>query len=404
MKKQEWLPSAVVYQVLIDRFARGSEQGGGLSLENEQHPRFCGGNLQGVAEKIPYLVDLGVNTIWLSPFNTSPDDPAAYHGYHVKDLRSVDPRFGGLEGLESLLRIAKSKGIRVIMDLVLNHVHRDHLWFQQALRNQEGKRDWFYWQSNGDYLKFLDYGDLPKLNLDHPEPRHEVIEIAKFWLDKGIDGFRLDHAIGPSIGFWEEFGRALRNHKPEVALVAEVYFFGIKRPNLPTLNLPDRRLYFMAQQLGLDVFEGTMREYAELFDGLLDFYFQNLLKTHIGRRTPPTSRTLIQEMLDQHYCRFPADCSLLSFLDNHDMNRFLFEAGGNLDRLKMAAEIQFSQASPPVIYYGTEAALDQTGPIRGDYGDLKTRRFMPWQHPEPEIFEFYQRAIISWKRRGADRG
>ena len=399
MKNPEWLRTAVTYQVLIDRFFRGRQQGQEGDTASEEAPVFCGGNLHGVAEKLDYLVDLGVNAIWLSPFTQGPSEPTAYHGYHATDLLTVDPRFGGLEGLRILVEAARSRGIRLIMDFVANHVHREHPWFQKALANDPRYRPWFCWQPNGDYLKFLDVAELPKLNLDNRETRDEVINAAKHWLDQGIDGLRLDHALGPSLDFWLEFRRALKRHKPEVALIGEVYFRGVKRGHLATIRVPNKRLYFLAQQVGFDVSAGTMREYVDVFDGLLDFEFQNLLKIHVARKKHPTPEYEIQEMLDRHYASFPGDCALLSFLDNHDMNRFLFEARGDKARLSKAVEIQFAQSSPPVIYYGTEAGLGQNGPVRGDYGDLRARRLMAWEHQDRELLELYQKAISEWKRR-----
>jgi glycosidase len=88
---------------------------------------------------------------------------------------------------------------------------------------------------------------------------------------------------------------------------------------------------------------------------------------------------------------------LLSFLDNHDLNRFLFEARGDPGRLRQAAEVQFAQARPPVIYYGTEMGMNQTGPVAGDHGDLQARRLMPWEQPNRALFQTYQRLIGRWK-------
>ena len=394
MQNTNWLSKAVIYHIFIDRFF----QGGAHARRNsppDHKPVFCGGNLQGIAEKMDYLQDLGINAIWLSPFTKT----TAYHGYHVTDFYRVEEHFGGERGFATLRKAAKAAGIRLIMDFVPNHVHDTHPWFLEAKKNQRSRyRKWFYWQRNGDYLKFLDVGELPKLNLDHPPARAEIIKIAKYWMDQGIDGFRLDHALGPSLDFWGEFRRQLKQQNEEVALFAEVLFLGFQRQFLATILLPDKRLYYMADQLGFDVLGSTMREYSPMFDGLLDFHFQRLCKKLIARGKKKSPDTQIQEMLDEHYERFPDDCSLLSFLDNHDMNRFLFEAGRDKTKLKRAIELQFKQKSPPIIYYGNEVGMSQSGPVWGHYGDLQARRMMPWQGQDHAIRQIYKRAIQKWKR------
>jgi cyclomaltodextrinase len=389
-----WLNEAVIYHILIDRFFRGGKGGHQQDGVDEGKPVFCGGNLQGIAEKLDYLLELGVNTIWLSPFNPT----TAYHGYHLTDYFNVEKRFGGEDGFQKLVEAARSHHLRLIMDFVPNHVHVDHSWFTEARGNKKSRyRDWFYWRKNGDYLKYLDVMELPKLNLDHPEARDQMIRVAKHWLDRGIDGFRLDHALGPSISFWKEFRRAVKRHKADAVLIGEVAFWGIQRPNLATLRIPNKHFHFRAQLLGFDVLQATMREYAGVFDGLLDFYFQKVLElvAKSERRIPAS---LIQNMLDLHYAGFPAGCRLLSFLDNHDMDRFLFEAGSNRARLQQAAEIQFAQSSPPIIYYGTEAGMSQTNRINGDHGDLAARRMMSWDRRDSALFKMYQRLIREWKK------
>lgn len=399
MSNSEWLGKSVIYQVFIDRFFRAGRGAfrGKTPAEEQTPPAFCGGNLQGVAAKMDYLSELGVDALWLTPFHPT----AAYHGYHVTDFHNVAVQFGGLAGFKTLVNAAKSRGIRLIMDFVANHVHETHPWFVEAKRHQRSPyRDWFYWLRHGDYLKFLNYKELPKLNLDHPAARDEMIGAAKHWLDQGIDGFRLDHALGPSMEFWREFRRQIKQHSRSCALIGEVWLQGINGQMLPTLSLPQKRFYCMACEGGFDMQEEAMREYAEVFDGLLDFQFQKILKTFVARAKWPVASAKIQNLLDRHYAGFPLQCQLLSFLDNHDMNRFLFEAGGDKTRLRKAVEMQFAQKQPPVIYYGDEIGMNQPASIHEQsYGDRHARCMMEWQQPDHAIFSWYKCQIRKWKAR-----
>jgi cyclomaltodextrinase len=397
----DWLRRAVIYQVLIDRFARAGGWGRLGERPREEQPVFCGGNLQGVAEKLGYLSDLGINTIWMSPFNLT----TAYHGYHITDFLKVEPRFGGGRALGKLVNASEAHGIRLIMDFVPNHVHETHPFFMEARRNKRSRyRDWFYWRKSGAYRTYLSVRELPKLNLEHPDARAHVIGAANHWLDQGISGLRLDHALGPSMGFWQEFRRAIKSRRPETALIGEVAFWGIERRDLATLQLPGKRFYFAAHELGFDVLDATMREYARVFDGLLDFHFQRVMKRLVANTRERLPQRAIQRMLDEHYASYPDGCCLLSFLDNHDMNRFLFEAGGDRRRLLRAAKIQFAQRSTPVIYYGTEAGMGQSAAISGDHGDLQARRLMRWQAGQGHLWHTYRRLIRKWKQPGTAHG
>ena len=394
MSAPEWIWQAVIYQVFIDRFCRpGGWERRGRKPDADQ-PEFCGGNLEGIRERLDYIAELGANTIWLSPFNRT----AAYHGYHIADFFGVDPRFGGERALAALVRDARARGIRLIMDFVPNHVHVSHPFFQAALKDRRSRyRRWFYFNRRGGYLRYLDFDELPKLNLDHPEARVHLMAAAKHWLDRGIDGLRLDHALGPSMHFWRAFRETIKAQHPQAALIGEVCYWGVERRHLATLRLPHKQFYFAAQELGFDVLDAILREYAEVLDGLLDFQFQRILRRFVANSAHRLPTAQIRQMLEDHYAHFPRGCCLPSFLDNHDLNRFLFEAGGDEPKLRRALEIQFSQAQPPIIYYGTEAGMSQTSTVEGSHGDLRARQLMHWPARKGKLFQFYQELISERK-------
>lgn len=394
MKNPVWLRNAVIYNVFIDRFYRSRNSPLGKAKVKDEEPVFCGGDLSGVIEKLSYLEDLGINTIWLSPFTRT----ASYHGYHITDYFSVEERFGGNVALDKVLLAAKQRKMKVIMDFVPNHVHNTHPWFQSAKQSKTSPyRDWFYWKKNGDYLKFLNFQELPKLNLDNSACRREIIKAAKFWVAKGIDGFRLDHVLGASLNFWQEFRKEITSFKEDFPLIGEAYFWGIRREFLDTIQVPEKEHYLFAQQTGTDIYDGVMQEYVGVMDGLLDFQFQKLLKQHIARASSLPSKDRIQRILNQHYEAFRDDCSLISFLDNHDMNRFLYEAGDNKKKLIAAFEIQFSQACPAAIYNGTEMGMSQNIGIHGNHGDLQVRQMISWNTMDRSLVKKCKYLINKWK-------
>ncbi|MCL7459741.1 glycoside hydrolase family 13 protein [Micromonospora echinofusca] len=215
----DWWRSAVVYQVYVRSFA--DSNGDGV------------GDLQGIRERLPYLHDLGVDALWLTPFYTS---PMIDGGYDVADYRDVDPMFGTLADFDAMITDAHALGLRIIVDLVPNHTSSAHPWFQAALAAgpgsperarylfAEGKgengelppNDWESifggpaWTRIDDgqwYLHLFDPAQ-PDLNWRHPEVRAEFEGVLRFWLDRGVDGFRIDVAHGmikaeglPDVGF-----------------------------------------------------------------------------------------------------------------------------------------------------------------------------------------------------------
>jgi alpha-glucosidase len=205
----DWWRDAVIYQVYPRSFADGNGDGTG--------------DLPGVTGKLGYLKALGVDAIWLSPFYTS---PMADGGYDVTDYRDVDPRFGTLADFDELVAGAHEKGIKVIVDIVPNHTSSEHPWFKEALQGRGRERyifrdtpnDWESvfggpaWTQVADgqwYLHLFDPGQ-PDLNWENPTVRAEFLDILRFWMRRGVDGFRVDVAHGmikadglPDVGPYE---------------------------------------------------------------------------------------------------------------------------------------------------------------------------------------------------------
>lgn len=196
---KEWYKNAVVYQIWPRSFCDGN--GDGI------------GDLQGVLDKMDYLEDLGINCIWFSPLYPSPN---ADFGYDISDYKSINPEYGDLDLFKKVLDEAHSRGIRVIMDLVVNHTSDEHKWFIESQNPDSPYHDYYFWRKGKgkrppnnwlscfeggawEYNEKLDEYYLhvfakkqPDLNHDNPRVREEVKDIMRFWLDMGVDGFRED--------------------------------------------------------------------------------------------------------------------------------------------------------------------------------------------------------------------
>ena len=188
----EWWRDAVFYEIYVRSFA--DSDGDGL------------GDLPGIRSRLPYLKELGVDAIWLTPFYPSPD---ADHGYDVADYTDVDPRFGTIADFDALVHDAHGLGLRVIVDIVPNHTSREHPWFRERPEyyvwadeipnnwpSVFGGRAWTRDERRGRYYLHLFAPEQPDLDWHNPAVQKEFERILRFWLDRGVDGFRIDVAWG----------------------------------------------------------------------------------------------------------------------------------------------------------------------------------------------------------------
>ena len=205
--EETWWKKAVVYQIYPRSFA--DSDGDGV------------GDLRGIISKLDHLSTLGVDVIWLSPVYPSPQDD---NGYDISDYQDIEPTFGTLDDFDELLAGVHSRGMRLVMDLVVNHTSDEHPWFVQSLSSvDDPKRDWYWWrparegmapgtpgaeptnwasffggstwkfdESTGEYYLHLFSTKQPDLNWENPEVRGAVYEMMRWWLDRGVDGFRMD--------------------------------------------------------------------------------------------------------------------------------------------------------------------------------------------------------------------
>jgi cyclomaltodextrinase / maltogenic alpha-amylase / neopullulanase len=356
----DWARKAIVYHIFMDRFYPGD---GRAWLKPENLGGFFGGTIRGVIQKLDAVQSLGFNTLWLSPLFASP----SHHGYDATDYYTVEPRLGTNADLKELIAAAHARGMRVILDFVANHWSHLHPTFQDALSRQDSPyHDWYTWTHwPDDYATYFTVKGLPKLNLQYGPARQYLLDCASFWLNEGVDGFRLDYANGPSHDFWVDFRRACRAARADCWMFGEV---------VQTAEV--------------------QASYAGRLDGTLDFLLARALRETFARGNWSLSE--FEAFLRAHERYFPPTFSRPAFLDNHDMNRFLFLAGNDTARLKLAALVLFTLSAPPVVYYGTESGVTQSRPMHlNNEGVFEVARMpMKWgAEQDLDLVEFFRRLI-----------
>ena len=307
------------------------------------------GDLQGLTQSLDHLQDLGVKGIWLMPITTSADHD---HGYATTDFRNIDPDYGTLADFDALIKAAHARGIGVIMDYVLNHSAAEHPFFQDSLRNpQSPYRDWFEWRKEkptgwdiwgrdpwvvtpqGSYL--ATFGPhMPDFNMRNPAVVKYHEDSLKFWLDRGIDGFRLDavpHLIENSAKDW--------NDQPESRQLTGHFTRLIK-------SYPGRYV----------VCEATAEPMAYAREDICGGAFAFGLENQIAKAAKG-ERDAIQKVA-QYYQTAPH--TLASFASNHDQfagKRLWDQVAGNETHYKLAAATYLLLPGTPFIYYGEEIGM-----------------------------------------------
>lgn len=364
LKPPQWAKDAVIYQIMVDRFYPGH---GRAWLQPADLTGFFGGTLWGVRDQLDYLQDLGVNCLWLCPTFPSP----TAHGYDITDYYHTEPRMGGDEAMHALIEAAHQRGMRVLLDLVCNHISSEHPCFVEARTDPASPyRDWFIFDDRDPvgYKTFFGVASMPFINLDDPGARAWMLDIARYWLREfKVDGYRLDHANGPGPDFWADFRAACRAENPESLIFGEV------------VEAPD-----------------ILRAYIGRLDGLLDFHMQDALRQTYAFGT--MSEGQFELFAARHAAYFGENFLLPTFIDNHDMDRFLFAAKGNKDALRRVAAAQMRLPQPPIIYYGTEVGLNQQQGKDSGWGLEVSRLPMLWGADQDHDLLAHYKGLIAARR------
>lgn len=356
----DWARTAVVYHIFVDRFYPGD----GIPWKRPATlAGFYGGTLRGIIQKLDYICQMGFTAIWLSPIFPSP----THHGYDATDYFAIEPRLGTLADFKELVSAAHTRGLRLLLDFAANHCSNQHPAFQAAQSAAASPyRDWFTWLHWPDeYATYFGVRELPEINVKHGPTRAYLLESARFWLELGVDGFRLDYAHGPAPDFWADFRRVCRESNPTCWTFGEIN-------RTPVTQL---------------AYTGTM-------DGTLDFMLCRALRETFAHRSWSPAR--FEAFLSAHEAFFPPTFSRPAFFDNHDMNRILFIAQEESARVKLAALALFTLSGPPIIYNGSEVGVTQERPIhQNDFGIFEEcRQPMKWGNEQDSDLRESLRRLI----------
>ncbi len=311
------------------------------------------GDLRGIINQMNYLDDLGIDCIWLNPIHPS----NSYHKYDVIDYYKVDSDFGTIDDFKDLVKEANKKDISIIIDFVINHTSSSHEWFKKSKAGDKKYRDWYRWRDedddnyntlegwvkSGDQYYFASFWDqMPELNYENKAVRKEIKKIAKYWLELGVAGFRIDAAIhiydpreypketnvlGKGVEWFKEFNSYIKSVKKDAIIISEIW----RDTSTVATFLPG-----MDTTFNFDLSDSIV-------NGVKERDATNISRTIENSRTK--------------YAEVRSDYIDSIFLTNHDMNRIMSTLNGNVELAKMAANILFTLPGVTWIYYGEELGM-----------------------------------------------
>ncbi len=334
-----------------------------------------------MAEHLDYLAELGINAIYFNPIFQS----GSNHRYHTHDYYQVDPMLGGNAALRELLDAAHARDIRVVLDGVFNHASRGFFQFHDILENgaESAYLDWFtvldwplrpYGSKQPNYAAWWNNPALPKFNTNTQAVRDFIFDVARYWIEFGIDGWRLD--VPTEIDddeFWRGFRRVVKDANPEAYIVGEIW--------------GNAQRWLMGDQYDAVMNYGVSRAALGLFGRET---FDREYRPGGFKLVPLGARAFAHEV--EHLMQmYPWEIVQAQFnlLDSHDTARFIHQAKGDWRTLEQSLLFLMTIPGAPCIYYGTEIGMTG-GP------DPDCRRAFPWHDPESwrqDLLEFTQRAI-----------
>lgn len=404
----DWMKGGVMYQIFPDRFhkvgelpiaawkVRRSDWGGMPTYKPNEYGKvlnndFFGGNLNGITEKLDYLKELGVTVIYLNPIF----EAYSNHRYDTGDYLKIDQQLGTEEDLDRLVSEAKKRGIRIILDAVLNHTGSDSRYFNRyghydsigAFQSQQSPYyEWYRFRSYPEsYESWWGIDTLPNVNEQSPSYQNFVFGqngVLKTWLRHGVSGYRLDVADELPDFFLQKLRTAVKEETPDAVVIGEVWEDASNK-----IAYSERRQYLQGYEL----------------DSVMNYPLKDAIISYVQSGNTSQLRETLYMLID-NYPKQTLDC-LMNILGTHDTPRILTVLGGktcaNKDemavtsmdekevsaarkKLKMAAVLQFTLPGVPCIYYGDENAMQ-------GYQDPFCRGCFDWVNTDEELLAFYRK-------------
>jgi glycosidase len=346
----EWWKESTFYEIYMPSFKDGN--GDGI------------GDFVGIISKLDYLKDLGIDGLWLTPFYPS---PKVDNGYDIADYYAIDPDYGTMRDFELFIKEAHQRGMRVIVDLVLNHTSYDHPWFQESKSSKDHpKRDWYIWRDEPNNWESFFSGsaweydvatrqyyyhafakEQVDLNWANPEVKKKMFDVMKFWLEKGVDGFRLDvinylkvndlfldnpSDAGKQVHFYDQDQEGI------LSVIEEMADFVHQYPNK-----------FLVGEVGSEDID-VLKRYSGLhkLDAVFNFNIGSIAEFDVEQ--------LYQELVATEQAYDSSQIATL-FFSSHDMSRFISRFGGSEDRARVVATLMLTAKGVPFLFQGDEIGM-----------------------------------------------
>lgn len=354
-KEPEWVSSAICYEIFPDRFHRSKSSTSRSSkralVDWSSEPTssdFFGGTLSGIREKIPYLEDLGVNLLYLTPIFKARTN----HRYDIEDYYTIDPLLGTKADLVDLVSHAHEHGMRIILDAVFNHTSDHFFAFEEAVREGPASEFWDWYFIFGDrvstnpvnYETFANgIAGMPKLNFSHPKVESYFLEVARYWITEAkIDGWRLDVANEVDHTFWRRFRDVVKTAQSQALIIGEVWH------------------------------DPTPWLYGDQFDGVMNYRFRTVIEDFFVERKIAVSELACR--MDDLQFSLPRSAAMSNFnlLGSHDTERIFTLLAEDIEQYLLVLVVLLTWQGIPMIYYGDEISM-----VGG--ADPSCRRGMDWQ-------------------------
>ncbi|WP_411170254.1 glycoside hydrolase family 13 protein [Clostridium sp. MB05] len=364
----KWLQESVVYQIFVDRFCNGDSSNNPPNVlewgEEVTRTSMFGGDLKGIINKLDYLMELGIDLIYLTPIFKS----SSNHKYNIGDYFVIDPQFGDIEDAKELVKQCHKRNMKIVLDAVFNHSGDDFFAFEDIVKNGDSSlyKDWYLVDSypiDKERVNYYTFANnvytMPKFNISNKEVTQYLLNVAKFWIDEvGVDGWRLDVCDEVDHDFWRAFKKTVKEANHNAIIVGEI------------------------------MHEATSFLKGDQLDSIMNYPFKGALIDFFAKRSISVQQ--FSEILAQNRVIYIESITrqLWNLFGSHDTQRFLTECKNDIKRMKLAIAFQFCYIGVPYIYYGDEIGLD------GGEEPL-SRKCMIWdkEKQKRELFDLYKRLI-----------